>query len=253
MSVETRNYKRNACPGWIIYGPLHPSSEGGNQIRITTGLPRFAWEKVRGSNKFWKEGNFVKKSWKIVEVFWVNKTFFICFLLLLLIFLFSVNMFMCRLWGKNERISTAYNERKKIVANAFKRNEKRSKLIWLHHERSRELPFFSLVWDRGPSYLRVWMTPPPPSPPAPYLKVWIRPCDFRARAYCANISFKLSHTRSVFLLSRYFPQSCGPFAFVMNTAWINISLHFLTNHKYLPTFCIQTVFLFRSSTKQWIS
>ena len=48
VSVETRDYKRNACQGWIIYGPLHPSPEGGNQIRITTRLPRFAWVKVRG-------------------------------------------------------------------------------------------------------------------------------------------------------------------------------------------------------------
>lgn len=65
------------------------SPEGGNQIRNTTGLPRFAWEKVRGSNKFSNEGNFVNKSRRGLLSQW-NGVYLFIFVILFLFYFFRL-------------------------------------------------------------------------------------------------------------------------------------------------------------------
>lgn len=103
-----------------------PVQREGTRLELLQGFHASLGKKLGGSNKFSNEGNFVKKSWKIVEVFlsrW-NVFYLFIFVILFLFYFFRLTC-LCEDYGKkNERISTAYNKRKKIAANAFKGNER---------------------------------------------------------------------------------------------------------------------------------
>ena len=81
----------------------------------------------------------------------------------------------------------------------------------------REPPLFldQTLFETGAPLMNELHPPPPPT----YLKVWIRPCDFRAHAYSANIALSSLARATIFFSRAIYRSGHGPFAFVINTAY----------------------------------